>query len=319
MNKKELYHSAGILLIIIGIFIIISQPFTQITGAVIDISTNSARASFFIGIFMIIGGIVLAIEGRLEAILEEGPRQISVEEFVDRIKTQEPDAKRRKIILDSSVIRAYEPYELGYMLDQLGQVYLSELVFKELPTIYKNVIKNRNWRGVKLADTNSNKLKKIARDYISRTEKPRMYEALAPILDDVLSGKRNFYNLTPEELELIATKTEKLKKLARRDKFDMRGRGREGLEKTREYLERNCRLSEADVATLALAIDESSNRYHPIIGEMDTDYRDSIDLMKSGQRTNPKNLKKREYSRIAENIDYVEPYPEKAKNLSESL
>lgn len=59
--KKEL----GLILVILGIFIIIVQPFSM-TGAVIDISTTNSRVWFFIGLGAMIGGIGLFLQATLE-------------------------------------------------------------------------------------------------------------------------------------------------------------------------------------------------------------------------------------------------------------
>jgi len=62
MNIKKQCKPLGLTLIIIGIFIIIIQPFS-ITGAVIDLSTNNSRIWFFVGLgLMIIGAVLLGYD-----------------------------------------------------------------------------------------------------------------------------------------------------------------------------------------------------------------------------------------------------------------
>jgi len=63
VNKLKL---PGLLLIIIGIFMMIIQPFQPITGAVIDVSTGPTRANFLIGIFLILSGLGLLLWDRLD-------------------------------------------------------------------------------------------------------------------------------------------------------------------------------------------------------------------------------------------------------------
>ena len=59
MNIKKKCKPLSITLIIIGIFIIIIQPISSnITGAVIDISTAISRVWFFIGLGLVIVGAV---------------------------------------------------------------------------------------------------------------------------------------------------------------------------------------------------------------------------------------------------------------------
>jgi len=55
----------SIILMLLGIFLIIMQPFAPITGAVIDVSTTPAKIWFAIGIVCIVGGAgVLVFEKR---------------------------------------------------------------------------------------------------------------------------------------------------------------------------------------------------------------------------------------------------------------
>jgi len=60
MNFKEIF---GLILIATGIFLIIAQPFSP-TGAVIDLSTSSAKVSFVVGILMVIVGFVVMLFDR---------------------------------------------------------------------------------------------------------------------------------------------------------------------------------------------------------------------------------------------------------------
>ena len=63
MNLKK---SLGIILIILGIFIIIAQPFSM-TGAVIDISSSLSKIWFFVGLGLIgVGVVLMAKVGGLE-------------------------------------------------------------------------------------------------------------------------------------------------------------------------------------------------------------------------------------------------------------
>ncbi len=54
MKKK-----IGLILAILGVFVIIIQPAQQITGAVIDLSTIISKTNFIIGLLLIIIGAVL--------------------------------------------------------------------------------------------------------------------------------------------------------------------------------------------------------------------------------------------------------------------
>jgi hypothetical protein len=73
MKIKKGFRFLGVLLIIVGIFIIMAQPFSM-TGAVIDPSSVISRVWFFVGISLIFGGALLVttvkkdLEERLEGI-----------------------------------------------------------------------------------------------------------------------------------------------------------------------------------------------------------------------------------------------------------
>lgn len=58
MNFKRGLKGIGFLLIAIGIFIIIAQPFST-TGAVIDLSTAVSRIWFFVGLGLVVVGIAM--------------------------------------------------------------------------------------------------------------------------------------------------------------------------------------------------------------------------------------------------------------------
>ncbi len=58
LGIKTGIKSIGVLLIIIGIFIIIIQPFST-TGAAIDLSTAVSRIWFFIGLGLVVVGIAM--------------------------------------------------------------------------------------------------------------------------------------------------------------------------------------------------------------------------------------------------------------------
>ena len=66
------FRKIGLGLIILGFFIIIIQPFTSVTGAVIDISSDFGKVWFFIGLGLVVGGVVVFValkEKPLESLL----------------------------------------------------------------------------------------------------------------------------------------------------------------------------------------------------------------------------------------------------------
>ncbi len=59
--RRYIIKFFGLLFLVLGTFIIIIQPFTPITGAIIDVSTNASKISFGIGSLIIIIGIIILI------------------------------------------------------------------------------------------------------------------------------------------------------------------------------------------------------------------------------------------------------------------
>lgn len=91
MNLKRGLKPLNFLLIAIGTFIIIIQPMST-TGAVIDISTATSRIWFFIGLGLILGGIVLFI--------------IKPENLLERLVSEiKPMPETEKAIYKKSIIR----------------------------------------------------------------------------------------------------------------------------------------------------------------------------------------------------------------------
>ena len=91
MNFKRGLKSIGFLLIAIGIFIIIIQPFST-TGAAIDLSTAVSRIWFFIGLGLVVVGWVLSVvsgakESKLVEITEEHQRAHNAANF-QRLKEE---------------------------------------------------------------------------------------------------------------------------------------------------------------------------------------------------------------------------------------
>jgi hypothetical protein len=81
MKLRKRFKTLGIVLIAMGIFIIMAQPFSM-TGAVIDLSSAISRIWFFVGISLIFGGIFLTAiatkvkGGGLETILGQFGEEI---------------------------------------------------------------------------------------------------------------------------------------------------------------------------------------------------------------------------------------------------
>ncbi len=71
--KKRILKILGISLLFIGVFLLIIQPISPVTGAIIDLSTNISIINFIAGLLMIIIGIILystaTVEERVDTII----------------------------------------------------------------------------------------------------------------------------------------------------------------------------------------------------------------------------------------------------------
>ncbi len=294
---KNRFKKFGFGLILLGIFIIIFQPFAGLTGAVIDISSTISKVWFFIGLGLVGGGIVLIITGqKLEAIAEE----INVDDILSRISNIEPNKNKVALIGDASAFIKRSPPQVERILKNYKKSYVPNSVLDEIKYFpLKKVVEDNSYEV-----EGFEKYRKSAKKYLEKTEKPRMYEALAPILDDVISGNRKIGDLSPKEFQLLSQNSARLKKLARRDKFDMRGQGMSGIKKTHEYLEKHCKVSETDVDVLATGLKMAREKYHAIVAQKDMDITQAIDLIK------------KEHPKIGKNLDYVDLYPKKKEKVA---
>jgi len=296
INKKEMFKLLSFSLIFIGIFIIIMQPFRGLTGAVIDVSDVASKVWFFVGLGMICGGVgVIVFRSKLEGIVSGEVKEISAEEVLSRIREIEPDANKVALISDTSAVLKRSPAEAKKILSAYQKSYAPDSVLDEIPYVpLRNAVEGNSddLEGFE-------RYRKPSKAYLERTEKPTMYRVLMPIFEEltIFGGKKELSELTPKDLQYISDNTERLKKLADRDKFDMRGRGLEGIKRTKEYLEEHCKISEADVDVLAMGLKNVRERNHAVIAQKDIDLSQAIDIIKA------------EHPKIGKNIDYVNLYP----------
>jgi len=109
-------------------------------------------------------------------------------------------------------------------------------------------------------------------------------------------------DLTRQEIEKVKEKMKSLIKLAKTDRFYIEGlTEREILEKTNIYLEKHCKIGEADIDVVATAIYESKQGYHPGVIERDKDIKQAIEMLNKTPI-----IKKK---KIGKNIvDYIDIY-----------
>lgn len=276
MNWKR---GLGVGLIFIGFFICLTAG--VITGAVIGFSSENYLGLF--GVFVLVGGILLLLIAKT---LEE---IISVPEFEERIEIREPDSNKISLILDTSAISVYPPHEVEKIISHYKNVFVPNSVLGEIHNpILRKIIeeKTEDIEGYE-------KYREVAKKYLEKTEKPILKRELLPYLNGekhIKSGSEKVY----------------INRMARRIRGIMAEEGLDSgaigvaneyaLSKIRNYLERRCKVSDADVDVLAMALYEARYGQHAIIGEKDIDFRQAIDLIK------------KEHPKLGKNLDYVEVY-----------
>ena len=284
--KKRVYQKLGLFLIIIGIFIIIAQP-AFLTGAVIDISTSISKVGFFVGFGFIIGGITIILTGRLETILEKD--SISPQEFINRIG---PNQKNKSIIVDTSAILSYDPGEIEQILKEYDNVFIPDSVLNEIHNKHLREIIENNSKSIEGYE----EFKETARKYLEKTEKPKIRKELLPYLNGekiISSGSETvrINKLTKRIRKIMAVEKGIDLETAKKDpKYSIR--------ELRNYLERHCAVSEADVDVLAMALTVNNYQHDAIIAERDIDLRQAVELFNSENNDS--------------GLDYVEPYRQQA-------
>lgn len=284
MNWKR---GLGIGLIFIGIFI--SLTARVLTGAVVGFSSKNYLG--VLGVLLLVGGILLVFTSRRLGEL------VSVHEFESRIDRKEHDKKKVSLILDTSAILTYknDTAQLEEFLHDYENVFVPDSVLDE---INDNKIKELVEDNTETTE-GYEKYRNVARNYLEKTEKPRIRKELLPYL----TGEKS--------LDSLKSGTEKMrayKSIKENSKRILKIMNREGIDvgvaevapeyvqgKMREYL-KNCQVSDADIDVLALALYEARYGQHAIIGEKDIDFRQAIDLIK------------KEHPKIGKNLDYVEVY-----------
>lgn len=281
MQRRKLI---GIILFGIGIFFILNSK-ANITGAVIGTSIFSSKLGFIFGFSFLIVSLLLMI-------VKEKEEVRTLEDIAQDTFSKEPEKEKRALLLDTSFIREYQG-DLGKLKDFLKQydkVFVPKEILGEIKNYNTQKLIKENSREIKGYE----KYKKISQKILEQTEKPQMYKVLHPYVEGVLYGTTK--SLSKEELKLIQEKTERLRKLAKYEKFDISGTPKESLRKINEYLEKHCKVSEGDVSVLASALKGARGHMHALVCERDIDLRQAVDNIKG------------KYKKIGAQIDYFEPY-----------
>ena len=295
--KKEFrktLKALGFVSIIVGIFLMIMQPFSP-TGAVIDISTSVSRISFFAGLVMFILGtiILLALSQLEEKRISQLEKMVGVPEFFKRVEDIEPDKNQAYLILDTSSFTNYLPSSIQNYLSRSGyeNIFVPDSVLDEItnPELLSAIESNtEDLEGYHKYDGIAVKLLQNSGKYLLKKE-------LLPYLkkEKEIKGYR--------ETEHIRKLSRRLKEMMAKEHGIFKG----NVDKVKDYavgamigyLE-DIQITKADTHVVSMGISLAEKGYHAIIGERDIDIREAIELYKA------KNPKKAKY------IDFIEPYEE---------
>lgn len=271
----------GIGLVFVGIFIIAAAR--AITGAIVGSAPKFLLGWF--GILILIAGMILVLVSR------ELEDLVSVYEFKKRIYNKEHNKNKISLILDTSAILPYEdaPEQLEEFLKEYKNTFVPDSVLDEIANPKVKSIIREHSEDIEGYE----KYRETARKYLERTEKPTLRRELLPYLNGekhIKSGSEQVH---------INRVAQRIRNIMLKERLDSGAIGianEYALNKIRNYLERHCKVSDADADVLAMALNESRCHQHAIVGERDIDLKQAIDLIK------------KERPKLGKNLDYVEVY-----------
>ncbi len=288
---KSFRFYLGLVFIIIGCVLLIGN-FSGISGFAVFEGSSFVYGKIFV-VLLVIGGIVLlAIDGRNAAgSLERRVAEdvVSPEKFAERFYTKGSKRERSSIILDTSAIIPYDAKKLLHFLRTYGEVYVPDSVIAEVKDASVRKILEENTCTI----GGFEKYRAISRKTLEKTEKPQLRSYLLPYL----SGSKKVK--TRQEQSEIASKTAKIRKIMEKEGWTVEEATTKpeiALARIRDYLERHCVVSNADVDVLSMALHESRRGNHALIGEKDIDLRQAVGIIKD------------KADKLGRNIDYIEPY-----------
>ncbi len=275
MQKRDWLIAAALLFL--GGLAFISRP--SITGAFAIEPVNAA-----LGTTLLILSIIFLVAAEGVQVAEEGLEKIVVEskivsavDFAKRFSDAEPDTQKRVIILDTSAILDYKIPEIEEFLNKNTNVYVPKSVLAEIKNQKLRQIVESKSKSLESIDTRAyERHKNEAREILEKTEKAEMYKIVIPLFDSYKTK-----TLSRRESAEISRRCRLLQSWAKADNIDTSGKNfDETIEKMRNYLERHCKVKDADVDVLATAIYWASHRQHALIGERDVDLHQAIRYIK---------------------------------------
>jgi hypothetical protein len=309
--NRVLYRTVGLLFIGIGMLLFLNSA-AGITGYSVFDGLNSISSSILGALLLAVGIIFwMASRGTYEGRggLEKKANLVRIDEFTSRVSAAVPDKEKAVIVLDSSAIMTYEPWEISKMLKRYKmegkRVVIPESVVDEIHNKRMKDIVRRNSDVVPagINDIYSRGARKI----LDQTRKPKYRRKVYHLLDEIGSGEVEFNELTPKEKGQFNDAVKRLSKSAKGDGIglDIRSGGyQRKANLMKDYLDRHFAVSDTDVDVLSTALVEVRDRGDVVIGEKDSDFANALDVMKKSRnhKANPR-LKK-----LSGGFKCVDPY-----------
>lgn len=283
MSFKRGLKAIGFLLIAIGAFIVIIQPFST-TGAVIDLSAAISRIWFFVGLGMI------AIGGALFFLGKTSKGDFYTLRPLDKIIEEAGREKDVVFVLDSSGAIDYKR-DIEKLIDRYdGRVYVPKRIMEELKGNRELTEKIKHYKNIKQIDPNDDSknykiLRRLAKDTLGKTKKHKDYIILKRIIGEEIVPK----GVTDKELTNYENKIE--------DEINLRLR-KLNKDTTKEnqlwLLKKEYRVNKGDVDVLTTALRNARNKNKTKILAQDTHIRDAVSILKVN------------YPRLEHYLDYID-------------
>lgn len=283
MLKRGL-KGLGFLLIAIGVFIIIIQPMST-TGAVIDLSTAISRIWFFIGLGIILGGVVLVALRReeiLEEILGEPIPIRGLNRVKETIDKYEDDPNKVALVIDTSAAIRYWNKDRQKFIDFItdykktgAKIIVSEQNLKELGE-YKNTrLRNFLSTNTDRPDSDYKQYRNIAKRFLKMT--PKHIDALDVI--PYLKNPKKLDKIDPDEKEIIQKEIDDIiNVIAKQEEIDPKYVNA-SYEKMYDLIMKHGLVGKGDIGALSSGIYENTERETFIFGR-DMHLRQAIQSLK---------------------------------------
>jgi len=303
MEKRAWWILSALVLTITGAFFL-SLP--SITGA---FAVESFEGTSIFGAILLLVSVILLVtveglEKEAESEFAKQPKLVSAEDFAVRIESMESDAAKRIIVLDTSAILDYGTKIEKMLMQYRGKVFVPNEVLKEIKDqgLRARVEQNSINSSTQIPGQAYETLKKEAKEILESTEKGRMYANLEPILVKLIDGKlisHGDVDTVKNGVRLLRSHMTQHTEYGELKETILKGKlipGKKLYETMRNYLNRHCKVKDADVEVLATALYWARKGSHVVIGERDIDFEQAIEKIKEKDK------------RIAKNLDYVSSY-----------